>query len=485
MKEFLREAANVRPSESQLKWYAMGSYAFVHFGVNTFTNKEWGDGTEPESVFNPEKLDCDQWVRAIKSAGMKGMVLTAKHHDGFCLWPSKYTEHSVKNSPLGRDVVREAAESCRKGGIKFGIYLSPWDRNCPLYGTPAYNDYFCNQLTELLTEYGEIFYVWFDNACGEGPNGKKQVYDFPRYIRLIRELQPEALIFNDFGPDVRWCGNEGGIARHSEWAVIPSELCVYAEPKTGPGPLSDSGSLSYMYSTDQDIGALPNILFSKGLVFTPAEINMSIRPGWFWHPEEEPHSLKRLYRTWLTSYGANACMHLNLPPTKDGLIDERDVKRLQEFGELIRKEFSEPIVEKCGEEARDRTEETRKMLLGYQKKQGLCPLDASDYDCQPVYRIDFDRPVSMKTLRHIVLEEDIAYGQRAESFQAVAVFENGTSYPVCHGTCIGNRRILELTDPFADQNPLTDDREGEGIASILLCVTSARGPVRMRKISIY
>ena len=232
MIDFLKEAANVLPSQKQLNWYEMESYAFIHFGPNTFTNKEWGDGTEDPSIFNPVKLDCDQWVSAIKAAGMKGMVLTAKHHDGFCLWPSKYTGHSVKNSPLKRDVVKEAADACRRGGIKFGFYLSPWDRNSAYYGTQEYNDYFCNQLTELLTQYGDIFYVWFDNACGEGPNGKKQVYDFPRYFELIHKYQPEALIFNDFGPDIRWCGNEAGVARHAEWAVVPSGLVLASGRRT-------------------------------------------------------------------------------------------------------------------------------------------------------------------------------------------------------------------------------------------------------------
>ena len=252
MVPFLQEAAHVRPSQKQLNWFSMEMYAFIHFSPNTFTDLEWGDGTEPESVFHPTRLDCDQWVAAIKAAGLKGMVLTAKHHDGFCLWPSRYTEHSVKNCPVPRDIVREAAEACKRGGIKFGFYLSPWDRNSKYYGTPAYNDYFCNQLTELLTQYGEIFYVWFDNACGEGPNGKKQQYDFPRYFELIHKYQPNAVIFNDFGPDIRWCGNEAGIARHSEWAVVPTELCHYATAQTGAGPMADQGDLSYMYNTDQE-----------------------------------------------------------------------------------------------------------------------------------------------------------------------------------------------------------------------------------------
>lgn len=246
MIDFLREVANVKPSQRQLKWFEMEMYAFIHYGPNTYTDREWGQGTESPEIFHPTGLDCDQRVEAIKAAGMKGMVLTAKHHDGFCLWSSKYTEHSVKNSPFQGDIVKEAADACRRGGIKFGFYLSPWDRNSRYYGKTEYNDYFCNQLTELLTGYGDIFCVWFDNACGEGANGKRQVYDFERYFSLIRKYQPEAVIFNDYGPDIRWCGNEAGAARYSEWAVVPSELCRYSEIQTGPGPMAAKGSLSYL-----------------------------------------------------------------------------------------------------------------------------------------------------------------------------------------------------------------------------------------------
>ena len=237
LKEFLRQAAHVTPSPRQLQWYEREFYAFVHFSPNTYTGLEWGRGDENERIFNPTELDCDQWVEAVKSAGMKGLILTAKHHDGFCLWPSRYTEHSVKNCPVKVDVVREAAEACRRGGIAFGFYLSPWDRNSPLYGTAAYNEYYQNQLTELLTEYGDIFCVWLDGACGEGPNGRKQVYDFPGIIRLVRKYQPNAVIFQDGGPDVRWIGNESGRARRSEWAVVPHELCKLSpQTQTGPGP---------------------------------------------------------------------------------------------------------------------------------------------------------------------------------------------------------------------------------------------------------
>lgn len=215
------ELVRVIPSARQLALQKMEFYAFVHFTVNTFTDREWGDGTEDPAVFNPAELNPDQWVDSIREAGMKGLILTCKHHDGFCLWPGKYTEHSVKNSPCRKDVVRETAEACRRGGIRFGVYLSPWDRNQPLYGTgKPYDDYFVNQLTELLTGYGEIFSVWFDGACGEGPNGKKQVYDWERYYRVIRSLQPGACI-HVCGPDIRWCGNEAGNTRPSEWSVVP------------------------------------------------------------------------------------------------------------------------------------------------------------------------------------------------------------------------------------------------------------------------
>lgn len=457
MMNFIKEAANVKPSQKQLDWFAMESYAFIHFGPNTFTDREWGDGTESPELFNPEKLDCDQWVEAIKAAGMKGMVLTAKHHDGFCLWHSKYTEHSVKNSPFNRDIVKEAAEACKKGGIKFGFYLSPWDRNSKYYGTPEYNDYFCNQLMELLTEYGDIFYVWFDNACGEGPNGKRQEYDFPRYFELIRKYQPDALIFNDFGPDIRWCGNEAGTARHAEWAVVPSELCHYSPVQTGPGPMAEQGDLSWIYNTEQELGTMPNILYSKGLTFTPAEINMSIRPGWFWHKEEPPHSLERLFKTYLLSVGANSCFHLNLPPTTDGLIDERDVKRLKALKALIDSEF--------GNEVPVRIEK-----------------DNSSPATQPLYNIVFEKPVS--GIKYMVLQEDITRGQRVESFRITADFTSGNQFPIYQGTCIGNKKICQMHDPFAGQNPLTDD-SGDSISRIQVRITAARDDVFLKSIKVY
>lgn len=457
MIEFLKEAANVKPSQRQLDWFETAFYAFIHYGPNTYTNSEWGNGDENPSIFNPDDLNCDQWVESIKAAGMKAMVITAKHHDGFCLWPSKYTEHSVKNSPCNLDVVREAADACQSGGIKFGFYLSPWDRNSQLYGTAEYNDYFCDQLTELLTEYGDIFCVWFDNACGEGPNGKKQEYDFPRYIELIRRYQPNAVIFNDFGPDVRWCGNEAGIARQSEWAVVPAELCFYSEVQSKPAPLSDQGDLSFLYNTSQGLGTLDNIMYSKGLTFTPAEINMSIRPGWFWHPDEEPHRLQRLFHTYLTSVGANCCFHLNLPPTTAGRIDDRDVRCLQQLGALIDREFGQAIPAEV-------------------------ELVDATYPTQPKYAITFDRARS--DFKYVVLREDIAHGQRVESFQIVAESEDGSRYPFYQGTTIGNRKICPLWDPFAGQNPLTKTIE-YGAVRLIVHITSARDEVHLKSLEVF
>ncbi len=467
MRDFLREAAQVRPSKRQLDWFDTEFYAFIHFGPNTYTDREWGDGAEPEAIFCPKDLDCDQWVAAIKAAGMKGMVLTAKHHDGFCLWPSKYTEHSVKNCPVPRDIVKEAAQACRRGGIKFGFYLSPWDRNCPYYGTPAYNDYFCNQLTELLTEYGEIFYVWFDNACGEGPSGRRQEYDFPRYISLIRTYQPQAAIFNDYGPDVRWCGNEAGKARHAEWSVVPGELCRYSPVQTGPGPLAGEGDLSYMYNTDDNIGSLSNILYSRGLVYAPAEMDTSIRPGWFWHPQEKPHSLEHLAKIYLSSVGANAGLNLNIPPNRNGLLDQQDVKRLKELGDWLNREF--------GREIPSSVEALSSM-------EARSSMDKDGHPTQPVYTISLNVPYT--AVRYVVLEEDIEKGQRIESFRIYAQDGSGIRHPLFQGTCVGHKKICQLTNPFAVQNPLTNDMEGKG-NRLILHVTGARDQVFLKCVRLY
>lgn len=268
-REVLRKAAHVRPSPQQLAWQELEFTCFVHFGMNTFTGREWGDGKEDPKLFNPTAFDARQWARACNDAGMKLLILTCKHHDGFCLWPSKHTEHSVKNSPWkgGKgDVVREVSEACREAGLKFGVYLSPWDRNAKTYGSDAYNDVYKKQLAELLADYGPVTEVWWDGACGEGPNGKRQVYDWDGYVRVVRELAPQAVIFG-MGPDVRWVGNESGLARESEWSVLP---------KRGPGD-----------QTAKDLGHRKYLAGAEELVWYPAECDVSIRPGWFYHADQD------------------------------------------------------------------------------------------------------------------------------------------------------------------------------------------------------
>ncbi|MBS1719964.1 MAG: alpha-L-fucosidase [Armatimonadetes bacterium] len=305
------------PSPAQAEWLRHDYYAFVHFGPNTFSGLEWGHGTEDPKSFNPKKLDCRQWARAFKSAGMTGVIITAKHHDGFCLWPTKLSTHSVKASTWrdGKgDVLRELSDACRKEGLSFGVYLSPWDRNHPQYGTPGYNDVFVSMLDEVLTRYGKVFEVWFDGANGEGPNGKKQVYDWPRFIAKVRERQPKAVIFSDAGPDVRWVGNENGIAGDPNWLTIRRDRYVPGTPL-------------YEELTKGD---------ADGPDFVPSECDVSIRPGWFWRASEDKavKSPEALFDLYLKSVGRGSPLLLNVPPNADGLISDADIRALEGFRRL-------------------------------------------------------------------------------------------------------------------------------------------------------
>lgn len=304
------------PTPSQLSWQRDELALFLHFGVNTFTDREWGDGTESPSIFNPSALDARQWARSAKASGFRAMILTAKHHDGFCLWPTKTTAHSVAASPFRNgtgDVVREFVDACRTEGLKPGLYLSPWDRHEPRYGdSPAYNDFYCEQLTELLSHYGRIDEVWFDGANGEGPNGKKQTYDWPRVWALVRKLQPQAVMFSDAGPDVRWIGNERGIAGDPNWSTVDPDVVTFPGA-TGPRviPMLQHG--------DPD-----------GAVWRPGESDVSIRPGWFYHPAEDARvkSVDDLVSLYFSSVGRNSKLLLNVPPTRAGVLHDVDVSRL-------------------------------------------------------------------------------------------------------------------------------------------------------------
>ncbi|WP_242921198.1 alpha-L-fucosidase [Pontibacter liquoris] len=433
--EIIRKAANIVPTPRQLRWQQLEMTAFFHFGVNTFTNREWGDGTEDPNVFNPTQLDARQWVRVAKEAGIKQVILTAKHHDGFCLWPSKYTEHSVKNSPWenGRgDVVKEVADACREYGVGFGIYLSPWDRNSPLYGTDAYNDYFVNQLTELLTQYGRVDEVWFDGANGEGPNGKKQEYDFDRWYAQIRKLQPMATIAV-MGPDVRWVGTETGYGRETEWSVVPADNLNQAAVAAG-----SQQAVAFKPQGDmrgEVLGSREKILPAKGLVWYPAETDVSIRPGWFYHPTEnnQVKSPEKLQDIYYNSVGRNGVLLLNIPPDTRGLVHESDVRSLQGWPQLRQETFHTNLAAKA-----KITSANGKNAKALRDGKYTSYWTTRGSDTTAV--LELALPGS-STFDVLALQENIAVGQRIEKF-ALDVWLNGQWQQVTEGTTVGYKRLL-------------------------------------------
>lgn len=417
----------IRPSKRQIEIQNLGFYAFFHFSINTFTGKEWGDGRESPALFNPKEMDADQWVRTIKAAGMKAAILTCKHHDGFCLWPSKYTEHSVKASPYKNgqgDIVREVSEACRHHGIKFGIYLSPWDRNQETYGQgKAYNDYFVNQLTELLTQYGDLFCVWFDGACGEGKYGRKQDYDWDRYYQIIRKYQPNACI-SVTGPDVRWCGNEAGDTRESEWSVVPAVLSK-AEKIAEVSQREDNTEFreKTISSMDRDLGSRKRLKNEEKLIWYPAEVDVSIRPGWFYHREEDTkvRSLENLVDIYEKSVGGNATLLLNIPPMPNGRLNEVDVMRLKELGAFLQKKYEKDLAKDA------------RILV--EKKFSKMKITAM-----------------WNTLREIsavVLREDIRFSQRVEKYRVFIQGDKGLEI-VYEGTTIGFCKIVPINKRKTD-----------------------------------
>lgn len=456
------------PSERQLTYEKMEFFCFIHFTVNTFTGSEWGDGKEDVSIFNPTELDARQWVKTAKDAGMKGLILTCKHHDGFCLWPSKYTEHSVKNSPYKNgkgDIVREVSEACKEFGLKFGIYLSPWDRNNSSYGKgKEYDDYYVNQLTELLTDYGELYTIWLDGACGEGANGKIQKYDWNRYYKVMRELQPNAVI-SISGPDVRWCGNEAGEVRESEWSVVAKDM---TDPSITAELSQHEDNEEFrdrpLDETQSDLGSRERLKNEKELVWYPAETDVSIRPGWFYHKEEDDkvRSFENLKDIYLKSVGGNTTLLLNIPPMKNGKIHEKDMAILKRLGEFINDTFKNNLLKNalittvpehdCRGNSPDmmRTDDYNTYFMN---KEG---------DNKLLIEIKFDE---CKKLNYLVLKEAITFSQRVEKFNVYFNDESGNKIKIFEGTTIGYKRIIDLKGTKTDN--LTIEIEDSRVAPVM------------------
>ena len=443
--DIIRKAANIVPSPRQWRWQQLELTAFFHFGINTFTDREWGDGKEDISLFNPAKLDARQWVRTARDAGIKQVILTAKHHDGFCLWPSKYTEHSIRNTPYkhGRgDIVREVADACKEYRMGFGIYLSPWDRNSPSYGDSAkYNTLFMQMLTELLTNYGRVDEVWFDGANGEGPNGKKQVYAFEAWYHLIRRLQPHAVIAV-MGPDVRWVGTESGTGRLTEWSVLPvnasqqESIAANSQKDATFAPIGDM--------MGDDLGSRGKLLAAKGLIWYPAETDVSIRPGWFYHAAEDgkvrtPDNLTEIY---FNSVGRNSVLLLNIPPDKDGLVSEADIRSLQGWKRQLDATFRTNLAADA-------------VISGDNLREERGGIDAVPNVWWTSAGEDTTLTVEValageKTFDILLLRENIRVGQRVEKF-VLEYPDKGGWTTIVEGTTIGYKRLLRFPPVTADR----------------------------------
>lgn len=421
---FLSNAQNIPvihpiPSKKQVDWQALEYYGFIHFNMNTFTNLEWGEGQENPLSFNPTNLDCNQWARIAQSAGMKGLILTVKHHDGFALYPSKYTKHTVAKSNWKNgkgDVVKDLSQACKKYGIKFGIYLSPWDRNHPDYGTDKYNLVYAAMQKELLTNYGPIFEFWYDGANGEGPNGKKQIYNWPLFNNTVLKYQPNAIQFSDSGPDIRWVGNERGFAYDQTWSPINRNE-IY------PGfPQFD------LYRNGQQ----------NGTHWVSPEVDVSIRPGWYYHADQDtkvksPDSLLKIF---VASVGRNANLLLNIPVDRRGLIHPNDSTSMMGFKQLRDKGLINLLTKNDQiSTSSNYSENSNSRLIDKSIKSFWA---ANNTDQTPKINIKFQES---KLMNAVLIQEPIFMGQRIIQFKVLLTDENGVKEEIICQT-IGNKRIV-------------------------------------------
>lgn len=438
-----------KPTKEQLAWHDMEFYLFMHFGPNTFTDLEWGHGNEKEEVFNPTNLDCEQWCRIAKAAGAKGIIITAKHHDGFCLWPSKYSKHTVRESKWkdGKgDVLKELSAACKKYELKFGVYISPWDRNHPGYGTEKYNDVFVGMMKELFTNYGPIWELWWDGANGEGPNGKRQVYDWKRFERTARELSPKTLVFSDIGPDIRWVGNEQGFAGKTNWNTLDTA-----------GFTRGAGAPS------QDTLNTGN---ENGRNWIPAECDVSIRPGWFYHKAEDDKvkTPEQLFELYLKSVGRGANLLLNVPPDMNGLITQYDSAVLVGFKKLRLKNLTNNLFKNA---------KTYHLFHGILKlAPALC-----DGNYKTVERVTEAVQQSVgvelkfkrsKKINCIVLHEDISKGQACSKFKLLLFNSKDEVVKEIYGTTIGKKRMISFSSININTIELTIEQQNmsTGISEI-------------------
>jgi alpha-L-fucosidase len=436
------------PSASQLAWHEMEMNAFVHFTTNTFTDKEWGYGDEKEEIFNPSKFNADQWIGTFKEAGFKGVILTCKHHDGFCLWPSQYTEHSVKNSLFKKDVVKEVSDACKRHGLKFGIYVSPWDRNHKEYGSPAYVEYYRKQLNELFTNYGPVFEMWFDGANGGdgyygGANEKRAIdgrtyYDWPTTLDLVRKKESEVIFFSDAGPGVRWVGNERGVAGETNWNTISPDT-LYAG-KAGIENLLNTGS-------------------EDGTQWIPAEVDVSIRPGWFYHASQDSlvKTREKLFDIYLSSVGRGATLLLNIPPDRRGLIHENDINALKGLRSIIDREFKNDL---CASADVDASSERGNAFSATNVIDGNKETYWATEDnlVNGSLEFSFGQP---KEVKYVVLQEYIKLGQRVKAF-TIEVWNDDAWEEIGFGTTVGYKRIIKI-------NPVTTEKMRINITNSKAC----------------